>query len=74
MKLIRKLSIGADYKSNAMHYAVGQEVYGGHTIHSISHDEDSESYNIHIEKNDEIIPWKTFNRNMAVSVEYNLEY
>ena len=26
---IRKISIGADYKSDAMHYAVGQQVYGG---------------------------------------------
>ena len=49
-KLIRKISIGKDYKSDAMHYAVGQEVYGGHTI------------------------WKDFNKNMAVSVEYNLQY
>ena len=31
-KLIRKISIGKDYKNEAMHYAVGQEVYGGHTI------------------------------------------
>ena len=31
-KLIRKISIGKDYKNDAMHYAVGQEVYGGHTI------------------------------------------
>ena len=32
MKLIRKISIGQDYKNEAMHYSVGQEVYGGHTI------------------------------------------
>ena len=31
-KLIRKISVGKDYKNDAMHYAVGQEVYGGHTI------------------------------------------
>ena len=30
MKLIRKISVGQDYKNEAMHYAVGQEVYGGH--------------------------------------------
>ena len=30
--LIRKITIGKDYKNDAMHYAVGQEVYGGHTI------------------------------------------
>ena len=31
-KLIRKISVGKDYKNDAMHYSVGQEVYGGHKI------------------------------------------
>ena len=35
MNLIRKISIGKDYKNEAMHYAVGQQVYGGHTISDI---------------------------------------
>jgi len=30
--IIRKISIGSDYKTDAMHYSVGQSVYGGHTI------------------------------------------
>ena len=29
---IRKISIGSDYKYDAMHYAIGQQVYGGHEI------------------------------------------
>ena len=33
--IIRKISIGADYKNDAMHYSVGQQVYGGHTIANI---------------------------------------
>ena len=33
---IRKISIGSDYKSGAMHYIVGQDVLGGsHKIHLI---------------------------------------
>ena len=32
------------------------------------------SYNIHIKKNNEVMPWKKFNSNMAISVEYDLEY
>ena len=28
----------------------------------------------YIKKNDEILPWKDFNKNMAVAIEYNLEY
>ena len=39
MKLIRKISIGQDYKNEAMHYSVGQEVYGGHTICDILEEE-----------------------------------
>ena len=72
--VIRKISIGADYKNDAMHYSVGQQVYGGHVINNIDHSERDNSYNIFIKKNDEIIPWKKFNSNMAISVEYDLEY
>ena len=49
---IRKISIGADYKSGAMHYIVGQEVLGGsYTIHLIQYVSESESYKIWVEKN-----------------------
>ena len=30
MNNIRKISIGSDYKNDAMHYSIGQQVYGGH--------------------------------------------
>ena len=30
--IIRKITVGKDYKNDSMHYAVGQEVYGGHKI------------------------------------------
>jgi hypothetical protein len=70
--IIRKITIGKDYKNDAMHYAVGQEVYGGHKICDIIEEEDK--YCIYIRKDDVVIPWKDFNKNMAISVEYNLEY
>ena len=71
-KLIRKITIGKDYKIDSMHYSVGQEVYGGHTICDIV--EEKEKYSIYIRKNKDVMPWKDFNKNMAVSIEYNLEY
>jgi hypothetical protein len=74
MNIIRKISIGADYKNDAMHYSVGQHVYGGHEIFQILFDETDNSYNIYIEKHDEVLPWKKFNSHMAISVEYDLEY
>ena len=72
--VIRKISIGSDYKNDAMHYSVGQEVYGGHVISYIIFEESDNSYNIHIKKNNEVLQWKKFNSNMAISVEYDLEY
>lgn len=72
MNLIRKISIGRDYKNDAMHYSIGQEVFGGHTITEIIEEEDK--YNIFIMKNEEVLPWKSFNKNMAVAIEYNLQY
>jgi len=71
-KLIRKISIGSNYKNDAMHYAVGQEVYGGHIICDIL--EKKDKFSIFIKKGKEVLPWKDFNKNMAVSIEYNLEY
>tara|TARA_Y100001938_G_scaffold142364_1_gene213472 strand:+ start:1205 stop:1423 length:219 start_codon:yes stop_codon:yes gene_type:complete len=72
MSLVRKISIGKDYKNDAMHYSVGQEVYGGHTISEIV--EQSDKFSIFIKKGKEVLPWKDFNKNMAIAVEYNLEY
>jgi hypothetical protein len=72
MNLIRKISIGRDYKDSAMHYSVGQEVYGGHKICDILEQEDK--YIVYITKNNDVLPWKEFNKNMAISVEFNLEY
>ena len=46
MKIIRKITVGKDYKENAMHYAVGQDVYGGHTICDII--EEKDKYSIYI--------------------------
>ena len=72
MSLVRKISIGRDYKNDAMHYAVGQEVYGGHTIANIV--EEDTKYSIYIKKGDELLPWKDFNKNMAIAIEYDLQY
>lgn len=72
MRLIRKISIGRDYKIDAMHYSVGQEVYGGHVISNILEEEDK--YFIYIKKDEEVVPWKDFNKNMAIAIEYNLDY
>ena len=74
LSVIRKISIGSDYKNDAMHYSVGQEVYGGHIIEAILNDETSGEYSIYIKKNNEVLPWKRFNSQMAIAVEYDLKY
>ena len=47
-KLIRKISVGKDYKNDAMQYAVGQEVYGGHKICDIIEEENK--FSVYIRK------------------------
>ena len=72
--VIRNISICSDYKNDAMHYSLGQQFYGGHEISHILFDEKDNSYNIYIKKNNEVLHWKKFNSNMAISIEYDLEY
>ena len=70
---IRKISIGSDYKSGAMHYIVGQEVLGGsHAIHLIQGTENS--YKIWIQKNDEVYLWKEFLSTLPISLEFNINF
>ena len=72
---IRKISIGSDYKSGAMHYIVGQEGLGGtYVIHLIQQDEDQQSYKIWIEKSEELLLWKEFKMTLPISLEYNINF
>lgn len=72
---IRKISIGADYKGSAMHYILGQDVLNGsHNIHLIDFNVEKESYLIYVEKDNEVFLWKEFNKNIPVSIEYNIYF
>jgi len=70
---IRKISIGSDYKSGAMHYIVGQEVLGGsHKIHLIQAVDSS--YKIWIQKGDAVYVWKQFLTTLPISLEFNINF
>ena len=72
---IRKISIGPDYKSGAMHYLVGLEVLNGtYKIHLIKYYEESQSVKIWIEREDEVMVWKEFTHTMPISIEYNINF
>jgi hypothetical protein len=74
MDNIRKISIGPDYKSSAMHYIVGQRVLGDtNEIHLIRFDDETSSIKIFI-RNDklEIVLWKEFNSTIPIAIEYNI--
>ena len=72
---IRKLSVGPDYKSGAMHYLVGQEVLNSnYKIHLIKWDESSRFYFIYIIQHNKIVLWKSFSDTMPVSIEYNIHF
>ena len=70
---IRKISIGSDYKSGAMHYIIGQEVLGGsHKIHLIQQQESS--FKIWIIKGQEVYLWKELLSTLPISLEYNINF
>lgn len=72
--IIRKISIGADYKSS-MHYIAGQEVLGGSArIHLIEHDSERDTHKVYIEKDTEVYLWKEFSSTMPVSIEFNISF
>ena len=72
---IRKISVGPDYKSGAMHYLVGQEILNGkYFIHLIQQDADNKSIKIWIQREDEILLWKEFGSYVPVSIEYNINF
>jgi len=72
---IRKISVGPDYKGNAMHYISGQSVLSNeYIICLIKYDKQSMSYKIFIENKDEVFLWKEFSSTMPVSVEYNINF
>tara|TARA_B100000902_G_scaffold108276_1_gene109952 strand:- start:2596 stop:2820 length:225 start_codon:yes stop_codon:yes gene_type:complete len=72
---IRKISVGPDYKSGAMHYLVGQEVLNGsYFIHLIQYDLNTDSIKIWIQRKDEIVLWKEFTSPMPISIEYNINF
>jgi len=72
---IRKISVGPDYKTGAMHYIVGQSVLGGdYKIHHIRREESTRSVLIWIERNEVVTLWKEFCTTMPMSVEYNINF
>mgnify|MGYP001484844875 FL=1 len=72
---IRKISVGPDYKSGAMHYIVGQEILNGkYFIHLIQQDSGTQAIKIWIQRKDEILLWKEFNSDVPVSIEYNINF
>lgn len=73
---IRKISVGPDYKSGAMHYIVGQKVLNDtNEIHLIKYDSLRKSIKIFIiNKKEEVVLWKEFSTPMPISIEYNINY
>ena len=73
--LIRKISVGSDYKT-AMHYIVGQPVLNGsYVIEMIYHSEATDRIQIWIiNEKKETVLWKEFTSSVPISIEYNIDY
>lgn len=71
---IRKVSIGPDYKSGAMHYVQGNTVsrHSDDVIDTIEVLDDG-TIKIWVRTSKGIVLWKEFNKNMPYSVEYNVD-
>jgi hypothetical protein len=71
--VIRKLSVGPDYKT-AMHYIIGQKVINDqYVIHAIIAEVDSIKVWIENDKK-EVVAWKSYNFSIPMSVEYNINF
>lgn len=73
---IRKISIGPDYKSGAMHYIVGQSVLGdSNEIHYIKKNSKTKSIEIYIiNRKEEVVLWKEFTFAIPISIEFNINF
>lgn len=68
--MIRKISIGPDYKQ-AMHFTVGQQ-FRDLTIHTIS--SEAEGYFIYVQDEEgAVMVWKFISRSYPSIVEYDIE-
>jgi len=74
MNDIRKISIGPNYKSDAMHFIVGQEVLDkSYKIHLMKFT-DIGSIQIFIERDDEVVLWKEINPTVPTVIEYDISF
>ncbi len=73
MKLIRKISIGSEYK-DSMHYVNGQRVLDKtYSINSIIQKDDN-SVEVWIERGEEVILWKTFSKELPKVINFKIDY
>lgn len=69
---IRKISVGADYKT-AMHYILGQSVLNdSHKISGFTCDSSGRHFVWIINEKQEVLLWKSFGNSMPISIEYNI--
>ena len=73
--VIRKISVGADYK-NSMVYCRGQKLFNGeYEICSIEKNEINGNIIILIaSKSRAVLLWKEFSVNMPISIEFYIDY
>jgi hypothetical protein len=73
--IIRKIAVGPDLKSGAMHYVLGQPVLDKTWfIHLIQINEEG-FITIWIEsEKQEILAWKRFTPSMPITIEYKIDF
>ena len=71
MPLLRKITIGTDYK-DGMNYSVGQTVWGEHKIIHIK--DSGDRFSIFISKDGGTKLWKEAYKSMGICVEFDTNF
>lgn len=71
--IIRKVTIGPDYKSG-MNFVIGGPVGGGNTIHAIKRLSDGSVEVYVINEVGEVRFWKMFNHTVPIHLEFDLSF
>ena len=69
MTIIRKITIGKDYK-DAMHFQLGQDVWKGNVLCDIR--ETDNEFELFVRRDGGVKLWKRFNKNMGISIEHDI--
>ncbi len=74
MNTIRRITVGNEY-TKGMHYILGQTINvldAEYKIHSFLNSDNC--FDIFIEKNKEVVKWKSLYKSLPLTIEYDIDF